>query len=325
MVVKKSEALTLPRISVIMSVYNAGKFLKPAIESILNQTYTDFEFIIINDGSKDDSLKIINSYDDDRIRLVNRGNKGLTYSLNEGLRLARGEYVARQDADDISSRTRFEKEVQFLEENPSVGLVGSNNKHIGGEGKPSGVVTNVFTNPDDLKLCLVLCNQITHGSIMMRRSVLELVEGIKGYDPKVGYVEDYELWVRISRVSKVAIIEEPLYQWRTTPGGVSNSNLELQIQQTFAVRDKAFEHFLKNKNQYRIFSFHPSGQEYGRRKSVLYRDLAYLYQKKGRYWSAGMMLVLAILFKPKIKRNYYFLFALFIRRSWLSRWEFEFL
>src|SRR3990170_6306785 len=103
-----------PEITVLMSVYNGERFLREAIESILNQTYRDFEFLIINDGSTDSSREIILSYNDPRIRLIdNELNIGLTRSLNKGLRLARGKYIARQDADDISFRKRLEKQVAF--------------------------------------------------------------------------------------------------------------------------------------------------------------------------------------------------------------------
>ena len=105
-----------PKISVIMSVYNGDKYVHKAIKSILNQTFTDFEFIIIDDGSTDGTFEIINSFvqTDDRIRFISRKNKGLVSSLNECLSLAKGQYIARMDADDISIKTRFAKQNQFL-------------------------------------------------------------------------------------------------------------------------------------------------------------------------------------------------------------------
>lgn len=311
-----------PRVTVLMPVYNGELYLKPAIESILKQSFKDFEFLIINDGSKDKSLEIINRYakNDARIRVISRPNKGLVATLNEGLKEAAGEYIARMDCDDISLKKRLKIEVDYLDKHPAVGLVGSNYTIIDGSGKRL-VDTNVFTHPDDLKLCLVTCNQYGHGSVILRKSVLATVGN---YDSSVGHLEDYDLWIRISHVAKVANIEQPLYQWRKTEGSITGANLELQIQQTFARRDKEFEYFLKNKHDYRIISVHKSGREYSRRKSVLYRDLAYLYQQKGMAWGAIIMLILAIIFKPKVKRNYYYLVGLLVRRSWLKKWEFEF-
>lgn len=307
-----------------MSVYNAAEFLRLSIDSILNQTFGDFEFIIIDDGSKDDSKKIIKSYKDQRIRLISRSNNGLTYSLNEGLKIARGEYIARQDADDVSLAERFEEEVKYLDDHPTVGLVGSNYIHIDESGRRTGTVTNVFTHPDDLKACLVLCNQYGHGSIMMRRSILDKVEGFKGYDPKVGHVEDYDLWVRLSRVADVANIARPLYEWRTLPTSVSHSKLDSQIDLTFQVRDKAFRHFLKHQRQYHPFGYRPSGSNYRQRKSTMFRDYAYLARREDKIFLAFLFLLFAILYQPGLKRNYKYMAAVF-HKPLLSRWRFDFL
>ncbi len=312
------------KVSVIMSVYNAEDYLLPSIESILNQTYKDFEFVIINDGSKDGSEKIIKNYKDPRIKLISRANKGLTYSLNEGLKVAKGEFIARQDADDISELTRLQKEVEYLESHPSIGLVGSNYMHIDEAGKSTGTVTNVFTHPDDLKMCLVLCNQYGHGSVMLRRSAFDKVGGIKGYDSKVGHVEDYELWVRLSRISEVANIEEPLYKWRKLPDSVSHSALDTQVDLTFKVRDKAFDYFLSHRHEYKIFGIHPSGKNYWQRKSTMYRDFAYLARLKDKPLLSLYFMALAIICQPALKRNYKYL-LLAIYKPWVHRWRFDFL
>lgn len=307
-----------PKVSVVMSVYNGADYLNEAIDSILKQTFTDFEFIIINDGSTDKSLNIIKGYSDPRIVIVSRPRKGLVASLNEGLVLARGMYVARQDADDISVATRLEKEVTFLDVNPEVALVGSNYKHMDAQGHLTGTVTNVFTHPDDLKSALVTCNQYGHGSAMIRKNILEQT----GMYENVGHVEDYDLWVRISQVAQVANISEPLYVWRKNEAGITLSNQELQIKQTFAIRDKAFKHYLKHRRQYRLWNYHPSGTHYRDRKAVLYRDFAYLFLKHKRWLSAIYMLVLATLIQPRNKRNYrYLLTTIYKPRS--VQWEYE--
>jgi glycosyltransferase involved in cell wall biosynthesis len=309
-----------PRVSVLMSVYNSEHFLREAIESILNQTFSDFEFIIINDGSKDESLKIIKSYSDKRIKLVSRENKGLTASLNEGLKLAKGEYIARQDSDDISVPTRLEKEVQYLDEHPKTALVGSNYTVMDMDGTKL-TTTNVFTWPADLKLTQITCNQYGHGSIMLRRSILK---DVGDYDKSVGFVEDYDLWTRISQVADIANIEEPLYLYRRNTESITRKNLDLQIQQTFAVRDKAFTHFLSNRGKYRIFYYRPSGHHYRNRKAVLYRDLAYLYRKTDHVLGGIVVMLLAILLEPLNKKNYLCLqYVLYKPR--FDRWEYEFL
>ncbi|NHJ46179.1 MAG: glycosyltransferase family 2 protein, partial [Asgard group archaeon] len=119
------------KVTVLMSVFNGEKYLREAIDSVLHQTFTDFEFLIINDGSTDNSVEIINSYDDERIHLVhNEQNIGLAASLNKGINLARGEYIARMDCDDINHQTRLEKQVKFMDKNPDIGLLSSANRFI---------------------------------------------------------------------------------------------------------------------------------------------------------------------------------------------------
>jgi glycosyltransferase involved in cell wall biosynthesis len=124
-----------PKVTVLMSVYNGEEHLREAIDSILNQTYKNFEFLIIDDGSTDGSVNIIRSYLDPRIRLIkNKKNIGITRSLNKGLKLARGEYIARMDDDDIAFPERLEKQVRFLNEHVNVGLVGGSDITINGVG-----------------------------------------------------------------------------------------------------------------------------------------------------------------------------------------------
>lgn len=308
------------KVTVLMSVYNSQEYLRQAIGSILNQTYKDFEFLIINDGSTDQSLKIIKSYKDKRIRIISRENKGLVYSLNEGIKLAKGHYIARQDSDDISLPHRLEKEVQFLDKNTSIGMVGSNYTIIDTKGKKLAT-TNVFTRPMDLKIAQITCNQFGHGSIMMRKDV---AIQCGGYDKSVGHVEDYHLWTRISRVSDIANIEEPLYLYRTNPVGITQQNHALQIQQTFAVRDESFNDFLKNRLKYRLFYFRPSGSRYRQRKATLFRDLGYLYRKNDKPVRAMIMLCCSAMLDPKNKKTYYAMqYTAYKRR--FDRWEYEFL
>jgi len=315
-----------PKISVLLPAYNAQAFVAKAIESILGQTFTDFEFLIFDDGSTDKTLDIIKGFakKDDRIRIISRPNKGLVATLNEGLGLARGEFIARQDADDISLPERFESEIQYLEAHPNVGLVGSNYISINESGTKDVFVTNVFTHPEDLKMCLVLCNQFGHGSIMMRKSVVQKVEGVKGYDPAVGHVEDYDFFVRISRVTDVANIEKPLYKWRRVKTSVTHTNSESQIKSAFIVRDRAFLHFLKHRQEYNIFGYHPTGSEYRVRKSTMYRDFGYLAKKQNKNLLALLFILLAIFYQPNLKRNYKYLILVFYKPL-EYRWRFDLL
>ena len=120
-----------PKVTLLMSVFNGQSYLKEAIESILNQTFEDFEFLIINDASKDNSLRIIQSFDDSRIKLVhNSDNIGLTKSLNKGIDLAKGEFIARMDCDDISLPERLSMQVSFIDKNPDIGILSSANNFV---------------------------------------------------------------------------------------------------------------------------------------------------------------------------------------------------
>jgi glycosyltransferase involved in cell wall biosynthesis len=305
-----------------MSVYNAEEYLDHAIRSILEQSFGDFEFIIINDGSKDRSLEIIKGFDDPRIRLIDRENKGLTASLNEAIELARGEYLARQDADDFSHPERFEREVARLEADPGLGLIGSNYVVVDEQDDSVGQ-TNVFTHPDDLKVVEALSNQFGHGSIMMRT---EVVKQVGPYDPAVGIVEDYDLFVRISHVAQIANIKEPLYYWRRNPVGVSLSNQDRQMKNFYAVRDREWERIKAHRNEYRIFtSFHPDSLRYFDRKAAVFRDLAYLHRRDGHVLKALGLLLLATALSPWRKRNMRFLSTLWSDERFSRVWEYEYI
>jgi len=207
-----------PKISVVMSVYNGGKYLEDSVKSILTQTYQDFEFIIVNDASTDDSLEIIKKIEDCRLRIItNPENIGLTKSLNKGIQLARGEYIARMDVDDISLPHRFETQVNFLEKNPDYALVGSSYYQIDKDNKTNALI-NVLTDNAQIKQGMTKQNWFGHGSVMMRKYVFLQVGG---YDERFQLAQDYDLWLRIAECYKVANIAEPLYKWRTTKSGIS--------------------------------------------------------------------------------------------------------
>ena len=210
-------------ISVIMSCYNASRYLPEAIESILKQTHSDYEFIIVNDGSTDGTFDILGRYasEDDRIRVVNKENTGLADSLNCGLRVAQGEWIARQDADDISLPDRFVKQVAFLEGFPSVILVGSGCTLIDERGTPSGD----YQYPTRHSLLVgQICggeSPFPHSSAMFHR---QTAVRIGGYNPRFIRCQDVDLWLRFSRVAEIASLPVPLVQIRKHAAGISNHN-----------------------------------------------------------------------------------------------------
>lgn len=214
-----------PTISVVMSVYNGQQFLKQAVQSILNQSFSDFEFIIIDDGSTDKSAEIIRKLGDSRVRLVHQTNHGLVNALNKGLRLARGTFIARQDADDISKPTRFKKELDWISAEPRRAVVGSFFTYIDTkESKPSITLTTPTKHKDLLRM-LYFNNPFAHGSTMIRRDAL--VE-VGGYRNNYGHNEDYDLWSRIGKHWIMGQIPEVLYLYRINENGISHTNQEIQ-------------------------------------------------------------------------------------------------
>ena len=209
-----------PIVSVLMSVYNArADELRQAIESILNQTYKNFEFIIINDGSTNDTEDVILSYQNKRIRYVkNEVNLKIIASLNKGLKLCRGKYIARLDADDYSAPTRLEKQVQYMEEHPNVGGLGTFFKRL-----HTGEEIQLPTEPEDVNLLSrYVRGCISNPSGMIRRSVL--VENNLEYDKNCLHAEDFKFWADLTYYCDLAVIPEVLTFIRSHEDGVSRSN-----------------------------------------------------------------------------------------------------
>jgi glycosyltransferase involved in cell wall biosynthesis len=201
------------KVSVVMAVFNGEKYLREAIESILNQTLRDFEFIIVDDGSNDGTPGILREYKekDNRIKIItNKENIGLTKSLNKAIKVAKGEYIARQDADDISLPERLEKQVDFLDKNRNVGVVGTFYYEINKEGKVIGRKTFPCDN-ERLRKSLIKYNPFFHGSVMIRKEVF-LKVGL--YNENFKKAQDYEFWFRVANFYKLANIPEFLTKRR---------------------------------------------------------------------------------------------------------------
>ena len=208
-----------PLVSVVMPVYNAQKYLNKAIDSILAQTYKDFEFIIINDGSTDNSLQIIKKYQkkDKRIIVKNKKNKGIVAALNDGIKLSRGKYLARMDADDISLPSRFEVQVNFMEKNSKIGVCGTWVEVFGEINK--NYLLKFPINNELLKIRLLFSVPFAHPSIMMRRDLV--VQYNLQYNKKYDAIEDYKFWLDISKYTKFASIPKVLLKYRFLKTSVS--------------------------------------------------------------------------------------------------------
>lgn len=199
-----------PTVSVIMPVYNSAQYLAEAVESILKQSFADFEFIIINDGSTDASHDILTHYQllDKRIRLYHQENRGIVESLNRGCNLSRGKYIARMDSDDISLPERLAKQVSFLETHSQVGVCGTWVQLFGGT---TGVV-RPSTDSEMIRIKLLFESMLAHPSVMMRRQVM--INNNLFYRDGYDGAEDYDLWLRFSQHTLLANIPEILLRYR---------------------------------------------------------------------------------------------------------------
>jgi glycosyltransferase involved in cell wall biosynthesis len=209
-----------------MSVYNGEKYLEQAIESILDQTFRDFEFIIINDGSTDETSQILQrkQRSDARINIYDQENRGLIASLNKGCRLAKGKYIARMDADDISVPDRFENQVNHLENHPETGVLGTWIKIIDQGGAPQ-FSWRYPTDPSLVKWTLLFRDCVAHPSVMMRRQALL---SLNFYRPEALHVEDYDLWARATTRTQIANLPQFLYIYRAWEGNICSRFSKLQ-------------------------------------------------------------------------------------------------
>jgi len=210
--------MKVPLITVLMPAYNAEKYIGEAIGSVLNQSFTDFELLIINDGSADATEKIIRSFTDDRIRLINQTNKGVSAALNMGLLNANAELIARFDADDICLPQRLEKQFNFFKENPGYVLVGSDAEYVDMNGE--FVFTFEYSGYSDEEirnLPYQVC-PFSHPTVMYKK---DLVIAAGMYDINAHNFEDHLLWRKMIQLGKVCNLKENLIKYRFNPGSVT--------------------------------------------------------------------------------------------------------
>lgn len=234
-----------PTISVVMSVYNAEMYLREAVESILNQTFRHFEFIIIDDGSTDRSKRILEEYasKDSRIHLVSRENRGLTKSLNEGLALVSGEFIARMDADDISLPERFERQLAYFERHPSVALLSSNMVVVDEDG---GRISEYMLPPTQSEILwwTLFENPFAHPTVMLRRSLIAQ-SGFR-YDESVAVAQDFDLWERIICHHESANLSAVLLKYRRHGDTINRKFANKQQEVVMRVRQRAFGRLLQS-------------------------------------------------------------------------------
>ena len=208
-------------VSVLLPVYNGAADIERAVKSVLDQTFQDFELIIINDGSKDNSLEILKSLDDPRIQLFDQANIGLAATLNKGIALSKGAFIARQDQDDLSHPERLAKQIDFLTKNPECILLGTAAEIWVGD-QPTERAHDHPQEHELLAFDLLFNNPFVHSSVMMRRAALTEIGGYST-DKSRQPPEDYELWSRMARHGRVANLPERLLIYREVPQSMSRS------------------------------------------------------------------------------------------------------
>ena len=224
----------MPKISVLMPVRNAERTLKESIESILQQSSRDFEFLICDDASNDQTGSILKTFHDRRIRIVrNSEKKGVAGSLNRLLMRARGEFICRMDADDIARRDRLNMQTAFLQANPEIGLVGSYFEELA---RKKRRFVKFPTTHGSIRRVLPRFNPIRHPTIMMRQSVMQ---ELKGYDESLEGAEDYDLVIRASSLTKLANIPKVLIRYRISDQSVSVSETQRILRRAIRARWKA--------------------------------------------------------------------------------------
>jgi glycosyltransferase involved in cell wall biosynthesis len=213
---------TTPKITVLLPIYNCEMYVLTAVESILNQTFTDFEFLIIDDASTDTTVSILKKIDDSRIQLIEKPvNSGYTNSLNYGLQIAKGQYIARMDGDDISMPERFVHQIAYLETHPEVVVCGTTYKIVGNDKR-----ITIPEHHEAIKIGLLWGNCILHPSVMIRKKVLD--DFLIIYDTSKEPAEDYDMWVRLLSKGKLHNLQEVLMEYRVYGNQVSRKRAEEQ-------------------------------------------------------------------------------------------------
>ena len=231
-----------PRISVVMPVYNGERYLAEAVESVLHQRFSDFEFLIFDDGSTDRSAAIVEAAcgGDPRLRLFRKAHAGHTPWLNEGLQIARGEFIARMDADDVARPERFSRQVGYLEENPECLAVGTQALFVDPDGDPIAPTDTPLAHEEIDRRHLepgTGGSMITHPSVMMRA---DAVRATGGYRNEYHLAEDLDLFLRLAERGKLANLPEVLLEYRIHPKGVGIAQRARQLQRVDAARRDAY-------------------------------------------------------------------------------------
>ncbi|KPA17193.1 glycosyl transferase 2 family protein [Candidatus Magnetomorum sp. HK-1] len=242
-----------PLISVLLSVYNGELYIQDAVNTIIEQSYTNWELIIINDGSTDHTSEILNKFKDPRIRVIKQNNIGLTCSLNIAAKLAKGSFLARQDADDLSHKDRFKHQIDLFLKNPDVIIASSDTSWIDRFGKILDIRKAPLSRSEAIKKMALLTSPFVHGSLMIKKSAFE---AISGYNENLSTTQDFDLLIRMSALKKeFAAVPEILYQLRIHKNTVTAKKWLKQIINTMRCARLINKYYPNSVNNKTRFSF----------------------------------------------------------------------
>lgn len=232
----------MTRVSVILPVYNGEPYLKDAVESILTQEFSNFELIAINDGSTDGSVEVLESFRDSRVKIVNQANRGLALTLRRGVEMACGEYVARQDQDDLSLPSRFTKQLAFMDAHPKCGAVGTWSVIL----KDGQLTHRGHSHPTGngrMQVMSLFDSYFVHSSVMLRRSMVLAADSYPTA-PDRNPPEDFDLWSRMSRNCEFSNLPEPLIHYRELAGSISRIKADLIATRVHAIACANISHLV---------------------------------------------------------------------------------
>lgn len=290
----------MPQISVLLPVFNAASFVASAVESVLTQTYGDFELIIIDDGSTDSSLEILQrlAARDNRIRLSSRENRGIVLTLSEMLAQAQGDLIARMDADDICRPHRLERQKAYLDAHPECVALGSRSLFIDPEGLPIFEFMEYFSHEDIDRALMMPIIGILHPTLMARRSAIEAVGGYRSGYP---HVEDLDLFLRLAEIGRLANLPEVLLHYRNHLSSVSHRNAVAQS----AAGHEAVREACRRRGLRWQAAEHNATVVVPETKTDLHRKWAWLALGAGHKSTAKKHALRALLGQPISKRNWH--------------------
>jgi hypothetical protein len=276
--------MTAPAVTVLMPVYNAARFLADAVDSVLCQSFRDFELLVVNDGSTDRTTEILASYRDPRVRVIDNGrNLGLIPSLNRGLEIAQGEYIARMDQDDVCQRHRLAVQVDFMRSHPDVGLAGAWYRTIG---QHKARVVHLPTTHEEITAWLPFHCPIAHPTAFFRRKLF--ADNLLTYDPNYPHAEDYDLWSRAARIMRLANIPQALLRYRVHSNQVTLQHSSAQSASARLVRGRELARLLPEISAYEL-DFHQQIMVSGfkRDASTLAQIESWLWRLHEENWRTG--------------------------------------